>query len=319
MSIDDLKKVMKRNTELSKEHTRLMGNASITPDMEDIEKLKKDFADLESKFKDIKFVDLITYDADRIISSATNLKRGRVDNPYVDDIKDYVNKLQETIDLYKEASSEMRSLSESVAGIDDDLETEAEYKKTHKSASIISTLDRIASTLESRGFLKEASDIDIISNTIEANVLADGFNNLKSIFSKSSTAGAFNDAKKRIIAKLGSKRGIANIVKSIKSPEDFIRQVGEKLGWDVSPAQVSKAIANIQNATKDTSSPATVEAADLSDQIAAGDELLVETLTVLMSSLAGIALEAVDATGINKLLSFFKNRYNVQDEEGQGL
>ena len=142
-------------------------------------------------------------------------------------------------------------------------------------------LDKVASTLEEKGFLVEASEIDVISNTIEA-AAGGGLNKLVMALSRDNRTGAYVQTIKAIRAdKLGAHPKVMPLIKEYKNltPREASQRIGDTLGWKVDTGAYRVAKKILTN---------TDEEASESKEAAAGPSIVGVT-TLLMALCSGLA------------------------------
>jgi len=86
---------------------------------------------------------------------------------FTGDIEFHLKRLKEVIDSVKEQENDLKSQKEDIEGKLEDINWEREQQQKRFS-TCSQTLDNLADRLESRGLLKEAEALDIVSNSIDA-------------------------------------------------------------------------------------------------------------------------------------------------------
>jgi hypothetical protein len=204
MDIKTLEELQKRVSDLNK-FLNQIDKAGKKVNPSDLAKLKDEFKNVESEVQNIQIAKFVSYDIDQIEKSLGKIERG-LNDTY--NVEGHNKKLNEILEAYKELIDEVKTLGK-------DIEEFEEYSKDSnldKSASLSSMLDKIASSLEDRGHLREAEDLDVIANTLEANVAKQRSNviktkNLTRTIKQLKRALGENPDAKRLLQELSGKNG----------------------------------------------------------------------------------------------------------------
>ena len=126
--------------------------------------LKEGFSKVKTEFEGISLKSEIAPDVDQIRKYLFKIEDGE---DYTGPLKSHAHYLVDFFDRYRDLKKSFESLEQDL--IDFYAELEEEKKDTlPKKASLTEMLDNVASTLQAKGLTKEASELDVISNSIES-------------------------------------------------------------------------------------------------------------------------------------------------------
>lgn len=189
-------------------------------------------------------------------------------------------------------------------------------------------LDKVASSLEDKGFLLEAREIDRISNTIEkTSYESSDISLIKKLINRKNQDGSFFKIIRFIKKDLSNIYGVRRAVQELKgkTPQESFMYLVKILGGNLDRSLFEKAKKRISQREekdlgreeKDLGSGNVVEAASVSGTAGIGYAVV---LLGLVSAVAGKTIEALEYNDVKKIIraiaSLIKKDPNIENVEG---